>query len=144
MNFQALPPTDQLLATFAAEARADGVTLWVAEGQDLVAISNPLEPEVPGLRQPLSHGIISQVYLTGIGMTERAPTSNPAHDDSVDRHLGKRTAAIMAAPVAFGPHGGDGVISAVRHQGGQPGPFGLDDLSALERLASIISGRAWA
>ncbi len=143
MNPQAPPPfINELLATFAAEARADGVTLWVAEELDLVATCNPIEPEVPGMRQPLERGIISQVYLTGIGMIERAPASNPAHDDTVDRHLGKRTAAIMAAPVSFGQHGGDGVLSAVRHHGGQPGAFDLDDLSALERLAATVSGRA--
>jgi hypothetical protein len=143
MNQHAPPPIDDLLADFAAGSRIDGVTLWVAQGTELVATCNPLEPAVPGLRQPLARGIISQVYLTGIGMIESAPAANPAHDATVDRHLGKRTTAIMAAPVDFGPHG-DGVLSAVRHEGGQPGHFGLADLAALERLAASLAGRECA
>lgn len=142
MKSHELPPIDALLASFAEEARIDGITLWIAEGAELVATCNPIEPEISGLRQPLSRGIISQAYLTGIGMTESAPATNSAHDGTLDRHLGKRTAAIMVAPVSFGPHGGDGVLSAVRHHGGQPGAFDLDDLSGLARLAATISGRA--
>jgi hypothetical protein len=131
---------NDLLGNFASEAGADGVTLWLADGVDLVATSNPLEPDVPGLRQPLARGIISQVYLTGIGMIEATPTAHPAHDSSVDLRLGKRTTAIMAVPVDLGPHG-DGVLSTVRHQGGLAGAFDLAALALLERTAADLTRR---
>ena len=56
---------EALMRDFAAATGADGVTLWRAEETELVAIANPLEPSIVGLRQPLDRGLISQVYLTG-------------------------------------------------------------------------------
>ena len=134
---------NQLLGQLASEIEADGVTLWLADGDDLLATANPMEPDVPGLRQPLARGIISQVYLTGMGMIESAPSAHPAHDNRVDMRLGKRTTAIMAVPVDLGPEG-DGVLSAVRHAGGRGGAFDLAALAMLERVAADLTRGATA
>lgn len=121
-----------LLAGFAAERAADGITLWLAEKDSLVAVANPLEPQMVGLRQPIRFGLVSQVYLTGQAMLEESPATNPRHDATIDRRIGKSCAVIMAVPVNL--PGGDGVISAVRHEGAAAA-FTLDDLAALVRLA---------
>ena len=126
----------ELLREFAATTGADGVTLWIAEGNDLVAQDNPLEPEIIGLRQALSSGLISQVMLTGQAILETDLSQHPAHDPSMDLKLGKPCQSMMAA---FWQRGDDsGVISAVVHLGSK-GSFTLDSLRKLGTLAGKIS-----
>ena len=127
----------QRLRSFAAEVHADGVTLWSMETGELVALANPLEPDIVGMRQPVGRGIISQAYLTGQAILETDPAANPHHDPAIDNHTGRPCRMIMAAPVVLPD--GDGVVSAVRWQerAGEfgLGEFGLGDLAKLSALA---------
>ena len=130
----------EMLGRAAVEIEADGVTLWQADGAHLVALANPLEPEVVGLRQTIERGIISEVYLTGLAMLEEAPALNPAHDPMIDGITGRTCTSILAVPVTL-PHelGTDGVISAVRHEGTvHDKPFSLGDVGKISQLSEKI------
>lgn len=131
----ATPAAQQLLRDLADRIAADGVTLWVAGENSLLAVANPLEPEIVGLVQPLAAGLISQAFLTGQAMLEVHPAGQPAHDPSIDRTLGKQCRELMAAPLEAGPI--DGVISAVK-LAGTPGSFALGDLHDLVAAARRI------
>lgn len=123
----------------AARIHADGLTIWLA-GADgcLVAVCNPLEAEIVGLRQPVRSGLISQVYLTGQAIIEADPAGNPAHDPTIDLRTGRRCRTVMAVPWA-GEHGREGVISAVLFaDGGGGGCFGLPELAQLVELGRTI------
>jgi hypothetical protein len=120
------------LLDFASGVGADGVTLWRAEGDALVAVANPLEPELAGTRQPLGAGLISQVYLTGQSILEDDLPSHPAHDPAVDRGTGRTCRTMMAAAVDGGHAGG--VVSAVIFDP-SPHGFAFADLSKLNSLA---------
>lgn len=125
---------------FAAATGADGVTLWRAEETELVAIANPLEPSIVGLRQPLDRGLISRVYLTGQAILEQMLQENVGHDRSIDSTLGTRGIAMMAAPVEASDGNDGGVVSAVlleSHQG--PANFSLAGLDRLTALARTLS-----
>ena len=125
---------------FAAATGADGVTLWRVEEDALVAIANPLEPSIVGLRQPLDRGLISRVYLTGQSILEQTLQDNADHDRSIDSTLGTRGIAMMAAPVDPSDGNDGGVVSAVlldRHQG--PADFSLAGLDRLTVLARTLS-----
>lgn len=126
---------ESLLSAAAEQLDADGVTLWIEEEGFLRAVANPLEPKIIGIRQPLDRGIISEVFLTGQGIVETSPESNPSHDPGVDKHLGKACREIMA--VAFASGGREGVVSAVRHHGEHR--FGVESLNIMNRLATELS-----
>jgi hypothetical protein len=131
---------EALMRDFAAATGADGVTLWRAEADALVAIANPLEPSIVGLRQPLDRGLISRVYLTGQAILEQMLQENPGHDRSIDSSMGTRGTAMMAAPLEAGEGDDGGVISAVlleHHQG--PADFSLHGLEQLTALARTLS-----
>ena len=114
------------------EVQADGVTLWRMERGELVALANPLEPDIVGMRQPVGRGIISQAYLTGQAILDTDPAANPHHDPAIDSRTGRQCRMIMAAPVVLPD--GDGVVSAVSwHE--REGEFGLEDLAKLSALA---------
>lgn len=134
-------PTDpaeltRVLAELAPRIDADGVTCWLAEADELVAIANPLEPEIVGLRQPLQRGLISQVLLTGQAILESDLSRHPDHDPAVDQTLRRRCQSMMAAPCRLGDR--EGVISAVRHEG-HDGSFSLEALRLLSAAAHAIS-----
>lgn len=125
---------EERLKLFAEGIRADGVTLWQWEKAELVALANPLEPDIVGMRQPVGRGIISQAYLTGQAILETDPVANPHHDPEIDIRTGRKCRMIMAAPVVLPD--GDGVLSAVRWQDAEDvGEFGLADLAKLSALA---------
>ena len=132
------PSVLQLMNDFARDSGADGVTLWVAEDGQLAAVANPLEPEVVGIRQPLGSGLISQVYLTGQAILAEDLGADPAHDPTVDRRLGKRCRAMVAAPLEDGAAGG--VISAVVFETSSRG-FAFADLGKVAALAREIGNR---
>ena len=127
-----VPAMMRLLKSFAESTRADGVTLWRGENDVLVAIANPLEPELPGTLQSLGIGLISQVYLTGQAILEDDLSTHPAHDPGVDRRTGKTCRTMMAAPVDGGDAGG--VVSAVIFDS-SPRGFAFADLAKLNLLA---------
>lgn len=129
---------------FAREIGADGITLWEAEDDHLVAIANPMEPAMIGMRQPLDRGLISQVYLTGQAIVEDSLKEQPAHDPAIDTQLGTHGVAMMAAPVP-GRQDEDhaGVLSAVVFHGNPArSDFSLANLSRLAALARELAG-AW-
>ena len=131
---------EALMRDFATVTGADGVTLWRAEDGALVAIANPLEPSIVGLRQPLDRGLISRVYLTGQPILEQMLQENPGHDRTIDTSMGTRGTAMMAAPLEAGEGDDGGVISAVlleHHQG--PADFSLHGLEQLAALARTLS-----
>jgi hypothetical protein len=131
---------ETLMRDFATVTGADGVTLWRAEDGALVAIANPLEPSIVGLRQPLDRGLISRVYLTGQPILEQMLQENPVHDRTIDTSMGTRGTAMMAAPLEAGEGDDGGVISAVlleHHQG--PADFSLHGLEQLAALARTLS-----
>jgi hypothetical protein len=141
VDVDSLSKLSGLLAGFADESDADGITLWQAVGQHLVALVNPLENELPGMRQPIRSGIISQVYLTGQAILDEAPRENPRHDPAIDNMTGRNCIAMMAAPVRLPDAvGGDGVVSVVKTKGGRGSRrFTLEQLAGLSRLAEKIS-----
>jgi len=131
---------EALMRDFATATGADGVTLWRAEEDALVAIANPLEPSIVGLRQPLDRGLISRVYLTGQAILEQMLQENPVHDRSIDSSMGTRGTAMMAAPLEADEGDDGGVVSAVlleHHQG--PADFSLQGLEQLTALARALS-----
>lgn len=133
-----------LMSDFARATGADGITLWKAEDGQLVAVANPLEPAIVGLRQPLDRGLISRVYLTGQAILEQALKEQPGHDPAIDRALGTRGLALMAAPVE-GITAGDegGVLSAVLLEGTRrDADFSLASLARLSSLARDLA-RGW-
>ncbi len=129
------PAVLELMRAFAEDANADGVTLWKEESGNLVATANPLEPDIVGMRQPLGSGLISRVYLTGQAILEEELPSHPSHDPVIDRRLGRKCRAMMAAPVEAGENGG--VVSAVIFED-SPGGFSLKNLGELADLAGKI------
>lgn len=124
-----------MLYATAAQLGADGVTLWISEGDHLRAVANPLESDIVGLRQPIRKGIISEVFLTGQGIAESFPSSNPMHDPTIDSRLQRRCTEIMAVPVASADW--EGVVSAVSHS--DRIRFGRSGLATLGKLAKEIS-----
>lgn len=128
----------RLAAECAERIGADGLTVWQADGEDLVALFNPLEPEIEGLRQTIRRGLISQVFLTGQPIIERDPATNPAHDTTIDHRTGRRCRTVMAAPWSV-MDGSEGVVSAVLFAGGGSGAeFGLVELGHLADLARCM------
>ena len=125
------------MEAFAAGCGADGVTLWLARGEELVGVLNPLESADLGLfRQSLKSGLISQVFLTGQSLLELDLKHHPSHDQRIDRLLGRNCRTLMASPLDIGE---GGVISAVQREGGKGGSdFGLSSLQALADLAREI------
>ena len=94
-------------------------------------------------RQTLSAGLISTVVATEQPMCENAMDRHPLHDKSLDRKLGVRTCAMLAAPFYFA---GElrGVLSAVLlAQAGEPAPelpgFSTIALEKLQLNASILA-----
>lgn len=139
------PDLDGLLSDFARDVGADGVTVWGAEAGCLVALANPFEPRIIGLRQPLGSGLISRCFHTGQAILEENLPAHPGHDPTIDRLLGRRCAAMMAAP--FESADGGGVVSAVVYEGGRPGAgfnlAGLKQLGAFARnFAACARGPA--
>jgi hypothetical protein len=131
---------EALMRDFAAATGADGVTLWRVEENALVAVANPLEPSIIGLRQPLDRGLISRVHLTGQAILEQTLQDNADHDRSIDSTLGTRGIAMMAAPVEASGGNDGGVVSAVlleHHQG--TADFSLAGLNRLVVLARTLS-----
>ena len=117
---------------------ADGLTVWQAEGDGLVAVFNPLEPEIVGQRQTIRRGLISQVFLTGQPIIERDPATHPAHDSTIDRQTGRRCRTVMAAPWCV-TDGSEGVVSAVLFaEGGSGREFGLEELGHLSDFERCI------
>jgi hypothetical protein len=119
--------------------------LWRVEEEFLVAVANPDEPRIIGIRQPLQRGLISRVYHTGQAILEEDLAAHPNHDPTVDTLLGRRCAAMMAAP--FESEDGGGVVSAVLYTDGRPGEgfdlAGLKKLGAFTRqVADIPVGEA--
>jgi hypothetical protein len=136
---------ERLLSEFARSVGADGITLWRVEEEFLVAVANPDEPRIIGVRQPLHSGLISRVYHTGQAILEENLAAHPNHDPTVDTLLGRRCTAMMAAP--FESDDGGGVISAVVYTEGRPGDgFDLDGLKRLgaftRQVAEIPGGEA--
>lgn len=125
------PRFADLLRGLALATAADGVTLWRAEARELVAVANPLEPEIVGLRQRLDAGVISQVYLTGQAILAEDLTAHPAYDPTIARMVGRPLRGMMAAPVDAGEAGG--VVSAVKF--GDSGTFSFTDLGTLTAAA---------
>lgn len=125
----------EMLCAAATQLGADGITLWISEGDHLKAVANPLESDIVGLRQPIAKGIISEVFLTGQGIVESSPAANPMHDPTIDSRLQRRCTEIMAVPVASADW--EGVVSAVCHSDGIR--FGRSGLATLGKLAKEIS-----
>ncbi len=132
---------EALMREFARDTGADGITLWKAEEGQLIAIANPLEPAIIGMRQPLDRGLVSRVYLTGQAILEQTLKDQPHHDPTIDEALGTRGAAMMAAPVeapAAGVEGG--VISAVVLEGSRlAADFTFASLGRLSLLARELA-----
>jgi hypothetical protein len=136
------PRVDRLLSDFARSVGADGITLWRVEEAFLVAVANPDEPRILGIRQPLQRGLISRVYHTGQAILEENLAAHPNHDPTVDTLLGRRCAAMMAAP--FESDQGGGVVSAVLYTDGRPGDgFDLDGLKRLGTVAWQLAEIPW-
>jgi GAF domain-containing protein len=122
---------------FVADIPVDEATVWLItpEGDALEAIFNPVNDKLPGLRQPLSRGLISQVFATGLPLLERDVSRRSGHDPSIDSHTGLITEAMLAAPIAAEDRI-IGVISAVRLAGSRYArDIDKTDLTRLQRLA---------
>lgn len=128
---------ESILLDFSRSSGADSIAIWMFVGGHLHARICPLEPGVIGINQRLSSGLISRVFLTGQSILENDLPGNPFHDPSVDRQLGRRCSAIMAAAVDDGRDGG--VVSAVLLENQESGRcFMLSDLERLSRLAGEL------
>ncbi|MCW1925173.1 hypothetical protein OKA05_21615 [Luteolibacter arcticus] len=129
---------------FAREIGANGITLWIAEDDHLVAIANPMEPGMIGMRQPLDRGLISKVHLTGQAILEDSLKDQPGHDPAIDARLGTHGVAMMAVPVRDSLNEAhEGVLSTVVFHGNlEPRDFSLASLSRLSALARELAN-AW-
>lgn len=123
-----------VIARLLGEIPADEATVWLYREAEnvLLAIHNPVNPEIVGLTQPVSQGLISQVLVTGLPLLEPDVTTRHEHDRNIDSQTGQQTLALMAAPI---DQDADvtGVVSAVQLSGGESDRgFNERDLATLE------------
>ena len=133
-----------LVDRFVAETPIDEATVWLEanDGEHLEAIYNPVNDKLPGLRQPLSRGLISQAFATGLPLLEREVSLRSGHDRGIDTATGTPTRSLLAAPITTG----DtivGIVSAVRLAGcnhdRELSGHDLDSLGALAaRLGRVL------
>jgi hypothetical protein len=133
-NETLLEQVRDLLLENLGDLGASEMTCWLASGDDLEAVANPWCPALVGQRQPLSRGLISQVFVTGMPLMETEVAKRGGHDPSIDQVTGKATSAMMAAPLHSN---GDviGILSAVQ-LGGDTG-LAAFDRQHLNRLTTV-------
>lgn len=133
--------TGPRLDRFLDSSSLDEATVWLetADTNFLEAVCSPRNPRLPGFRQPVGRGLISQVLLTGLPLLEPDVANRHDHDPTVDGLTGIRTRSLFAAPLTLG---GDvvGVLSAVILESpdgeSKPNP---EDLEAFAELARQVS-----
>ena len=132
----------RLRSYLVENAAIDEVTVWlVAEGgSDLYAAYNPVRSDLLGMIQPLDRGLISKVLLTGLPLLEREVQSTSGHDPTVDQATGRRTLAMMAAPL-FADDEACGVVSCVQLDAlkAEREPLDYSCLNSLQNLAKLLN-----
>jgi GAF domain-containing protein len=126
------------LDAFVAAQPVDEATVWLESenGDSLRAVYNPVNLELVGHEQPLSRGLISQVFATGLPLLESDVSARPSHDSSVDKLTGHPTRSLLAVPLESA---GEvvGVLSAVTLADGPhrsaPDSAVLAELAAVSR-----------
>lgn len=137
--------TLSLVDSFLEDSPVDEATVWLEsdDGEHLEAVYNPVNDTLPGLRQPLSQGLISQVFATGLPLLERDVSKRRGHDPRIDAITGSPTRALLAAPISAGDQI-VGVLSAVCLAGSDhPRQLRDEDLGHLSQLADTL-GKAYA
>lgn len=117
-------------------------TIWLARpsSRSLVAAFNtgPQSANLIGFEQPLDQGIVSLVYANEQAYCENEIARRESHDSTLDRKLGKETAALLAVPFYFA-FGLRGVISCVQFSAPSDGDAPGFDSRHVEELASAAT-----
>ncbi|MCB1228881.1 MAG: hypothetical protein KDN19_01365 [Verrucomicrobiae bacterium] len=130
-----------LAAAFQWVGASEG-TIWLANpgSGHLVAAFNtgPQASDLIGFEQPLDQGIVSLVYANEQAYCENEIAGRETHDTTLDRKLGKETAALLAVPFYFA-FGLRGVISCVQLRDADGPPAAGFDSRHVEELASTAT-----
>lgn len=132
------PLMSELFSDALKSIAADGGTLWwLCPGEAMLeAVFNPLEPEIPGRRQPLVSGIISLVLATSETLRVETVDSHQRHSPAIDAALGKTTRSLIAVPFRMLDQT-RGVLTAVRLSNTEP--FGSAETAIMERQAKALA-----
>ena len=120
--------------------RADNLILWIfdEEKNALVATLSTSLPLTTNYRQPISKGVTSQCFLTGLPLLESNLLANKKHDPTFDSLSGRKVKSLMAAPV-FDEDDLSGVLTAACFEDiGQRFRFDADSLAELQSVARKI------
>ncbi|MGJ8726411.1 MAG: GAF domain-containing protein [Roseibacillus sp.] len=93
--------------------QADNLILWLfdEENNALVATLSTSLPLEADFLQPISKGLTSQCFLTGLPLLENNLPANQEHDPTFDSISGKKVKSLMAAPI-FKDDELEGVLTA--------------------------------
>ena len=131
-----------------ADATAQEGSIWLLDppGNHLVPAWNngaKAAEFVCRFRQPLDRGIISMVFASEQPFVENKVYQNQVFDPELDRRLGLRTCALIAAPFYF-LKGCRGIISCVQVKAlgedvPDPEGFSPPHLAAVQRTSAMLS-----
>lgn len=139
-------------------AGASEGTIWLADAERgvLVPVFNtgPNAAKIlENHRQPLTQGIISTVFQSGLSLTEAQVYRRQEHDGTLNKKLAELTSSMMVVPLSFAGRV-RGVVSAVKLKPAEAfdepdsPPFTLDDLGNFELCArwleALLEHRLWS
>ena len=83
--------------------QADDIMLWILEREtsSLRATLSTALPLKNEFSQPLSRGVISQSFLTGLPILEKNLQAHASYDPTFDSKTGQEVSSLMAAPIWF-------------------------------------------
>lgn len=102
----------------------------------LVATHCPSLPEMKGFRQPLQHGIISQVLVTGLPILETQVQDHAQHDPTFDQASGKTCRSLLVVPIP--DEAQPGVLAAALFDNGGGSEFGKREMNELSKAAKTL------